>query len=61
MVSDAGGRKGFVYKSRQRVYKALRRKGRSEASAAAIANAGRTKAGRKAMGRKAARSRKRKR
>jgi hypothetical protein len=42
MVSDAGGRKGFVYKSRQRVYKALRRKGRSEASAAAIANAGRT-------------------
>lgn len=59
MVSDKGGRAGFVYKSRQRVYKALRRQGKSEASAAAIANAGRTHTARSVMARKAARKRKR--
>lgn len=57
MVSDAGGRKGFVYKSRQDVYRALRRQGKSKSVAAAIANAGRSKAGRSRMARKAARRR----
>ena len=59
MVSDAGGKKGFVYKSRQKVYKALRRQGYPKSVAAAISNEGRTKSGRKAMARKAAKSRKR--
>jgi transcriptional regulator len=59
MVSDKGGKFGFVYKARQRVYLALRRKGYSQEKAARIANAGRTKAARKAMARKAARSRRR--
>lgn len=58
MVSDAGGKKGFVYKNRQDVYRALRRAGKSQAVAAAIANAGHTKAGRSKMSRKAARTRK---
>jgi hypothetical protein len=53
MVSDRGGKHGFVYKSRQDVYKALRREGKSKRVAAAIANAGRTKAGRKRMALKA--------
>jgi hypothetical protein len=59
MVSDAGGRKGFVYKARQNVYRALRRAGASKRKAAAIANAGRTKAARSRMARKAARTRRR--
>ena len=58
-VSSRGGRFGFVYKNRQNVYRALRRKGKSESSAAAIANAGRTHAARSRMARKAARTRKR--
>lgn len=58
MVSDKGGRKGFVYKSRQNVYKALRRQGKSESAAAAISNEGRSKAGRSIMARKAAKTRK---
>lgn len=58
MVSSAGGRKGFVYKSRQSVYKALRRKGKSERVAAMISNAGLTHAQRSAMSRRAARTRK---
>jgi hypothetical protein len=59
MVSDRGGVYGFVYKARQDVYRALRRKGMSEAKAARIANGGRTKTARSAMGRKAARTRRR--
>lgn len=52
MVSAAGGRKGFVYRSRHRAYRALRRKGMSKRVAAMIANRGRTFAGRSAMARK---------
>lgn len=58
MVSDAGGKKGFVYKNRQDVYRALRRQGKSKAVAAAIANEGHTKSGRSRMAKKAARTRK---
>ena len=36
MVSDAGGRAGFVYASRQDVYRALRRQGKSKKVAAMI-------------------------
>ena len=59
MVSDRGGRAGFVYRSRQDVYKALRRQGASKSKAAHISNAGRTHAARSRMARKAARTRKR--
>jgi uncharacterized protein (DUF302 family) len=57
MVSDAGGKKGFVYASRQDVYRALRRQGKTKSTAAAIANAGRSRAGRQAMARKGRRRR----
>lgn len=59
MVSDKGGKYGYVVKSRQRVYRALRRAGKSKRIAAMIANAGRTHAARVRMARKAARTRKR--
>jgi uncharacterized protein (DUF302 family) len=59
MVSARGGKYGYVVRSRQDVYRALRRKGKSKKIAAMISNAGRTKAGRKLMARKAARTRKR--
>lgn len=59
MVSDRGGKFGFVYKSRQKVYKALRRKGKSEETAARIANGGRFFTGRSKMAKKAARTRRR--
>lgn len=61
MVSSRGGRYGFVYKSRQRTYKALRRKGKSKTVAAKIANAGQTHVQRSRMSRKAARTRRSKR
>lgn len=57
MVSAAGGRKGYVSPNRQRVYKALRRKGHTKKSAARIANAGISHAQRSRMSRKAARTR----
>lgn len=57
VVSAAGGRKGFVYASRHRAYRALRRKGMSKSKAARIANAGRTRAGRSRMARKGRRGR----
>lgn len=57
MVSDRGGRFGFVYKTRQDVYRALRRQGASKSKAARISNAGRTHAQRSLMARKAARTR----
>jgi hypothetical protein len=41
MVSDRGGRAGFVYRSRFSAYKALRRKGASKEKAARISNGGR--------------------
>jgi hypothetical protein len=59
MVSDKGGKFGFVYKSRQDTYKALRRQGKSKRVAAMIANAGRAFRGRSKMAKKAARTRKR--
>jgi hypothetical protein len=58
MVSDKGGKYGFVYKSRQKVYRALRRKGASKSKAARISNAGRFHVQRVRMARKAARTRK---
>jgi hypothetical protein len=58
MVSDRGGKFGFVYRNRQNVYRALIREGKSKRVAAAIANEGHTKVGRKAMAKKAARTRK---
>ena len=60
MVSARGGKFGFVYTSRQRVYKALRREGKSKTVAAKIANAGRLKGGRSRMAKKAARTRRNK-
>jgi len=52
MVSDRGGRHGFVYRSRHAAYRALRRKGASKEKAARISNAGRAFAGRSRMARK---------
>lgn len=57
IVSSRGGKYGYVVKSRQNVYRALRRKGYSKSKAARISNAGRTRAARSRMGRKAARRR----
>lgn len=58
MVSDAGGKKGFVYRDRQAVYLKLVAKGMSQKEAASIANKGESKSGRKQMAHKAARTRK---
>jgi hypothetical protein len=58
MVSARGGKYGFVYRSRQDVYRALRRKGKSKKNAAQIANAGRTHVQRVVMARKGAATRK---
>jgi hypothetical protein len=58
MVSDAGGKKGFVYKDRQAVYLKLVAGGMTQEKAARIANNGESRAGRKSMARKAARTRK---
>lgn len=57
MVSARGGRWGFVYRSRQAAYRALRKQGKSKQTAARIANEGQTRAGRSAMARKAANTR----
>ena len=59
MVSDKGGRAGFVYKTRQSVYRALRRKGMPKSRAARISNAGLFRPGRVRMARKGARTRQR--
>lgn len=59
MVSSRGGRFGFVYRSRQKVYRDLREKGMTKKIAAMISNAGRTHAQRSRMAKKAARTRKR--
>jgi uncharacterized protein (DUF302 family) len=61
VVSSRGGKYGYVVRSRQDVYRALRRKGKSKKVAAMISNAGRTAAGRKLMARKGARSRRKRR
>lgn len=52
MVSARGGHWGFVYPTRQRAYKALRKQGMSKTKAAKISNAGLTHAQRSAMARK---------
>jgi hypothetical protein len=57
VVSDRGGKYGYVVRSRQRAYKALRRKGASKSKAARIANAGRLHSGRVRMAKRAARTR----
>lgn len=59
MPGMKGGKHGPSIK-RPAVYEALRRRGLSKASAAAISNAGRTHGARSRMAKKAARSRKRK-
>ena len=56
-VSDRGGKYGFVYATRQRVYKALRRKGMTKSQAARISNAGRFHPQRSIMARKGAQTR----
>jgi hypothetical protein len=58
MVSDRGGKHGFVYAARQDTYKDLREKGMSKARAAAISNGGRTHEQRSRMAKKAAMTRK---
>lgn len=57
MVSARGGKYGFVYRRRQKVYRALRRKGMSKTNAAQIANAGPSHVKRSLMSRKGARTR----
>jgi hypothetical protein len=57
MVSSRGGRWGFVYPTRQKAYRALRKQGMSKSRAAQISNEGRTHAGRSLMARRAARTR----
>lgn len=57
MVSARGGRYGYVARTRQDVYRALRRKGASKSKAARISNAGILRSGRVRMARKAARTR----
>ena len=59
MVSSRGGRFGFVYRTRHKAYRALRRKGMTKEAAARISNAGHFFPGRSKMARKAARTRKR--
>lgn len=59
MVSDKGGRWGYVVRNRWAAYRSLRRKGESKKSAARISNAGRFFSGRSRMARKAARTRRR--
>lgn len=58
MVSSRGGKFGYVTKSRQNVYRALRRKGASKSKAARISNAGVFHVQRSRMSKKAARTRK---
>jgi len=58
VVSSAGGRKGFVYRSRHKAYRGIKKSvGGNKTKAAKIANAGRTHAARVRMARKAARTR----
>lgn len=57
MVSSRGGKYGFVYKSRQNVYRALRRKGMTKQAAARISNGGRNHIQRVRMARKGVRTR----
>ncbi len=53
-----GGRLKSITPGRRKVYEALKKQGLAKATAARIANAGKTLKGRRAMSRKAARTRK---
>ncbi len=57
MVSSRGGKYGFVYRSRHKAYRGIRRSGLSKSSAARISNAGRTHIARSRMAKKGARTR----
>lgn len=57
IVSDRGGKYGFVFRSRQKAYRALRKHGMPKSMAAAISNGGRTHVQRVSMARKAAATR----
>lgn len=60
VVSSRGGRYGFVYRSRHKAYRGIKRSvGGNKSKAARIANAGRTHIARVRMAKKAARTRKR--
>lgn len=59
MVSSKGGRHGFVFKTRFKAFRALRKRGKTKKQAAQIANAGHTHAQRVVMAKKAAKTRKR--
>lgn len=59
MVSDKGGKKGFVFRNRWKAYRGMARTGMPKKLRAMISNAGRTHADRVRMARKAARTRKR--
>ena len=59
IVSSRGGRYGYVAKTRQSTYRALRKHGASKSKAARISNAGVTRAGRSTMARRAAATRRR--
>lgn len=59
MVSDRGGKYGYVKKDRQKAYRKMRAKGMSKTKAARIANAGSSFAKRSAMAKKGWRKRKR--
>lgn len=59
VVSARGGKYGFVYTSRHKAYRALRKQGMTKSKAARISNAGRSFAGRSRMAKKAARTRRR--
>lgn len=52
-----GNRLRSITPSRRKAYETMKKSGMSKSSAAAIANAGKTKAGRSKMARKAARHR----
>ena len=59
MVSSRGGKYGFVYRSRHKAYRGIKKAvGGDKSRAARIANAGRTHAARVRMAKKAARTRK---
>lgn len=58
MVSAAGGRKGYVVRTRWKAYRGMAKRGLTKGMRARIANAGKTHAARVEMAKKAARTRK---
>jgi hypothetical protein len=57
MVSDKGGRKGYVVRTRWKAYRGMAKTGLPKKLRAMIANAGRTHAARSRMAKKGARTR----